>query len=239
MTEAEWNGCTDPTPMLEWLGNGSVATDRKFRLLAFACCFRIWHLLPDEGKQVALAAESYAEGRAARHERDAAVAAFRRMHGRYSISSPLLRAAYHTKEVSFDAWTVGLVAVDAAWAADGFSSAPGYALHDEFARSPTLAAERAAQASLIREIFGPLPFRGIGIDPDWLAWTGGTVRQLAESAYEKRSVPGEPLDGGRFGVVADALEDAGCNDPELLEHLRGAGAHVRGCWVIDLLLGKS
>jgi hypothetical protein len=47
------------------------------------------------------------------------------------------------------------------------------------------------------------------------------------------------LDGQRLGVLADALEEAGCTDPALLGHLRDRGLHVRGCHVVDLLLGKS
>jgi hypothetical protein len=47
------------------------------------------------------------------------------------------------------------------------------------------------------------------------------------------------LDGTRLAILADALEETGCADEELLGHLRGPGPHVRGCWPIDLLLGKS
>jgi hypothetical protein len=231
MTQSEWDSCTDPTAMLDWLADRGTATDRKLRLFAFACCSRVWHLLPDEGRRVVLAAEGYDEGRATRHERDAAVADFRKAHGRYSIPSPLLRAAYHTKEVSFDPFMAGMVARDVAWAACGL--APGA---DEL---PASAAERAAQASLVREIFGSPWSRQVGIDPGWLDWSGGTVRRLAESAYEGRAVPAGPLDGARLAVLADALEEAGCTGPNLLAHLRGPGPHVRGCWAVDLILEKA
>jgi hypothetical protein len=98
---------------------------------------------------------------------------------------------------------------------------------------------RRAIANLLRDIFGN-PFRPApALDPAWLAWNGGTVRKLAGAAYEERSLPDGILDNARVGVLADALEDAGCADAELLGHLRAPGPHVRGCRAVDLLLGKE
>jgi hypothetical protein len=95
------------------------------------------------------------------------------------------------------------------------------------------------QCDLLRDIFGN-PFRAVTcVEPDWLAWQDGTLLQLARAAYEQRRLPEGTLDPGRLGVLADALEDAGCTDAELLAHLRGPGPHVRGCWAVDLVLGKS
>jgi hypothetical protein len=93
-----------------------------------------------------------------------------------------------------------------------------------------LMAERAAQSDLARDLLGN-PFRPATLDPAWLAWKGGAVRSLAVSVYEAR-------DYGRLPILADALEDAGCGSRDILDHCRGPGAHVRGCWVVDLLLGK-
>jgi hypothetical protein len=73
----------------------------------------------------------------------------------------------------------------------------------------------------------------------WLSWNGGTVRHLAQAAYEERSLPSGELDTARLAVLADALEEAGCADAAILSHLRGPGPHVRGCWAVDLLLGKE
>jgi hypothetical protein len=86
--------------------------------------------------------------------------------------------------------------------------------------------------SAIRDIFGPLPFRPVALAPAWLAWNGGTVVKLAEAIYEDRAFD-------RLPILADALLDAGCEDADLLGHLRGPGPHVRGCWAVDLLLGKG
>jgi hypothetical protein len=104
------------------------------------------------------------------------------------------------------------------------------------ARDPWAAAERAAlmaaDAETVREVFGN-PFRPPQpVEPAWLEWNGGTVRKLAQAAYDTCRFSGVP-------VLADALEEAGCTDASVLEHLRGAGRHVRGCWAINLLLGKG
>jgi hypothetical protein len=65
------------------------------------------------------------------------------------------------------------------------------------------------------------------------------VVALAQAAYDNRTLPAGTLDPVRFAVLADALEDAGCDNADILNHLRGPGPHVRGCWVLDLPLGKS
>jgi hypothetical protein len=88
------------------------------------------------------------------------------------------------------------------------------------------------------DIFGN-PFRPITINPAWLTWNDGTVVRLAQSAYEERHLPAGLLDNARLVVLADALEEASCDNAEILSHCRGPGPHVRGCWVVDLLLGRN
>jgi hypothetical protein len=95
--------------------------------------------------------------------------------------------------------------------------------------------EEAFQCHLLRDIVGN-PFQPVTLDPGWLT---PTVKVLAEAAYEERALPLGELDAARLGVLADALEDAGCGNADLLGHLRGPGPHVRGCWALDLLLGRS
>jgi hypothetical protein len=85
--------------------------------------------------------------------------------------------------------------------------------------------------SLLHCIFGN-PFRPVSLDPAWLHCNGGTVRKMAEAIYDDRAFD-------RLPILADALEEAGCTDRAVLDHCRGSGAHVRGCWVLDLLLGKE
>ena len=99
--------------------------------------------------------------------------------------------------------------------------------------------EQAAQAALVHDLHGPLPFRDICIDPASLSWQDAAVVRLAQAAYEERHLPEGTLDNARLAVLADALEEAGFTDADILGHLRGPGPHVRGCWPVDLCLGKS
>jgi hypothetical protein len=88
---------------------------------------------------------------------------------------------------------------------------------------------------LVRDIFGN-PFRPVTIQPVWFT---PTVTNLATVAYEERILPSGELDTVRLAVVADALEEAGCTNAEILGHLRSPSVHVRGCWGLDLLLRKE
>jgi hypothetical protein len=108
------------------------------------------------------------------------------------------------------------------------------------ARDSAESVERREQACLLRDLFGPLPFRDVRMDPSGLSWNGGTVGRLAAAAYEEQALPEGTLYAGRRCVLADALEESGCHDREVLGHLREqGGVHLRGCWVLDLVLGKS
>ena len=94
--------------------------------------------------------------------------------------------------------------------------------------------EQQEQIGLLKELFAN-PFRPRSVDAAWLT---PTVVQVARGAYEDRQLPAGTLDIASLAVLADALEDAGCSDPDILGHLRGPGPHVRGCWVVDLILAK-
>jgi hypothetical protein len=92
--------------------------------------------------------------------------------------------------------------------------------------------ETEAHIPFLHDIFGN-PFRPPPvIDPGWLAWNDTRVRSIAQAIYDERAFINLP-------ILADALEDAGCDNPDILNHCRGPGPHVRGCWVVDLLLGKE
>jgi hypothetical protein len=89
--------------------------------------------------------------------------------------------------------------------------------------------EAGAQLALAQDIFGN-PFRPVAFDP---AWRTGTAVALANTMYDARDFAAMP-------ILADALEEAGCDVPDVLNHCRDPkGVHVRGCWVVDLVLGKS
>jgi hypothetical protein len=85
-----------------------------------------------------------------------------------------------------------------------------------------------AVATLIRCVFGN-PFRPVTLDPQWRT---STVVDLARGIYDDRAFD-------RMPILADALQDAGCDSADALDHCRGPGPHVRGCWVVDLVLGKE
>ncbi len=90
-------------------------------------------------------------------------------------------------------------------------------------------------ARLMREIFGN-PFRTISFNA---AWRTSTVTRVAQTIYDDRHLPSGLFDNQRMGILADALEEAGCDNTDILEHCRQGGEHVRGCWVVDLVLGKQ
>jgi hypothetical protein len=87
------------------------------------------------------------------------------------------------------------------------------------------------QCALLRDIFGN-PFRPAHTDPAWLAWNDGTVVKVAQGIYDERAFE-------RLPILADALEGAGCDDADVLGHLRQECEHVRGCWPVDLILAKK
>jgi hypothetical protein len=89
--------------------------------------------------------------------------------------------------------------------------------------------------ALLREVVGN-PFRFPPVDP---AWLNDAVVSLARAAYCERTLPAGTLHADRLAVLSDALEESGCNDQQFLAHLRSGGPHVRGCWALDLVLGKE
>ncbi len=109
-------------------------------------------------------------------------------------------------------------ATDTATAARNAAVAAGGSQEDESIR----------QSAFAQDIFGN-PFRLVTVYPDWLT---SSALSLAEGIYAERAFD-------RLPILADALEDAGCDAAELLAHLRGDGPHVRGCWALDLVLGKE
>ena len=229
MTESEWLACTDPQPMLEFLRDR--ASDRKRRLFTCACCRRVWEALTDQRSRSAVeAAERYADGLAGREElaaqaeaAEAPASAVASARAREAVVSPVphvtqaaLAAAGERAEPTMRADAT----IWAAWATSEATRVPDQ--------------ERRHQCALLRDLFNP--FRPVTPEP---AWSTPQVVALAQAAYEQRELPAGTLDTTLLAVLADALEEAGCDQAELLGHLRGPGPHVRGCWVLDLVLGKG
>jgi hypothetical protein len=215
MTEAEWHTCTDVLRMLEWLGG--AATSRKRRLFGCASCRRVWGLLTNEHSRRAVeVAERFADGLAGEEER-------RMAH----------RAAEHAALGLRHSQSPGSVEHAAAAAAAIWVSHKSGPLHAVWAANAVMQGRPGwFGADILHDLFSNPFLPRPAVEPAWLRWNNGAVRKLAQAIYH----------GGRFAdlpVLADALEEAGCDSPDLLHHCRGGGDHVRGCWLLDLLLGKG
>jgi hypothetical protein len=243
MTEPEWDSCTDAQQMLEFLQDR--ASQRRLMLFACGCCRRHWHLLPDESCKTAVeTAERFVDRLCSEEDlqlaRQQMEAEHPNLHWPQCCGSHAALAAYFA---AFDARAAD--AFEAEHPLEGKLSSMLVALKDEVAvliaaaacdhaREGSFAEERGVQCMLLRDIFGN-PFRPLPeIDLAWVQQSDSIVQKLAEGIYDDRAFTPE-----RMNVLADALEDAGCTDPELLGHLRGPGVHVRGCWPVDLLLGRE
>jgi len=227
MTEAEWLTCRDPDTLLTYLGGG--ASNRRLRLFACACCRRVRGLLTAPRYRHAVeTSERYADRLAGPQELKAARAAAWGVLAEEGGSDAPARAA----AVS------GLLREARAAAFEARAAVANRACrrhHDRAAMArgwqAAEAAEKRAQCDLLRDIFGK-PVRALRAGPVWLACDGGTVAKLAGAIYDGRRFAEMPY-------LGDALEEAGCADETVLGHCRGPGPHVRGCWVLDLLLGKG
>lgn len=221
MTEAEWLGSTDPTAMLEFLRDR--ASDRRLRLFACAYCRLHWELLADERSRKAVqVAERYVDGVADESERKNAATEV------LSASSQAALEREWTSESSPSA--LAAYAATAAWYTV-FYSARAATITTCDADATDWYVENGIEMphpELLREIFGN-PFRLATFDPRWLT---PNVAELAQRIYDERAFDQMP-------ILADSLEAAGCDDHEILDHCRGSGSHVRGCWVVDAILGKS
>ena len=223
MTEAEWLNGPMAWSMLEYVR--SSASPRKMRLFGCACVRREFDLIPDRGGRAAVeAAERFADGAGGPIElRDlgtaVGVTAGRRQRDADLAGTHALLAAMSIARLGGDAaWEAATEAVKAvraaSWGAAGDRDAAD--------------TERGSQADLLRDIFGN-PFSPVAMVPRWR--TGDTVG-LARGIYEDRAYERLPL-------LGDALMDAGCDDDQVLDHCRSPGPHARGCWVVDLVLGKE
>jgi hypothetical protein len=245
MTEAEWLACTDPEALLLHLLD--KASDRKLRLFAVACCRRLWDQLKDERSRSFLeVAERYADGQASGAEYQAAYQGARRAEDDEVAEDT--RSPAGVLAGAFDAYfwrsptgtAVGLysraLAKHAQLASNGVAShladmappAGGTAAEENAAWQMHWDEERALHCRLLRDSIGN-PFRPVSARPEWL--TPEAVA-LAQAIYERHAFE-------RLPALADLLHEVGYGDQEMLEHLRGPGPHARGCWALDLVLGKS
>ena len=224
MTEVAWITTKMPLYMLrrypaEWDG-------RKARLFWCACMRRAWDQVTDERtRQLVASVEDRAEV-----EKDTFVREFDH------VFRPYFDVVHRRAQSFFSDY----------WVLDTFLSAPPESLMSlvsEIAHRRALAAsgtamftkpyddveaaEKAWQCDLIREVFGN-PFRPVNVSP----WLTSDVVALARGIDEERAFD-------RMPILADAFQDAGCDDVNVLDHCRQPREHVRGCWVVDLVLGKG
>ena len=224
MSEAQWRASKSP---LDLYHHRQVAKKhRERRLVVCAVARRLLPLLGHDARAVALldAVERYADaGEANGPARWKAVLAARRGVRKFIdevVSAPgparrahALRAAYWVSEASIN--EAGPAFGLAVMATEGPSLTPGLT-------------ETLAQLAICHCVFGN-PFRPVSFLP---AWRTDTTLALARQMYESRDFSAMP-------ILADALQDAGCDSPDILSHCREPGQHVRGCWAVDLVLGKA
>jgi hypothetical protein len=229
MTETEWLRCEDPDLMLAHV-KGNVSS-RKLRLFAVACCRHVWHLLRDERIQRDVEiAEQYADGLAteealARASKEAyAIAQGARAIAFPRISPRFLGSGFYLAEDAA-AFTTDSTAVtiDGLYRPAEAAVCP-YLLTDDWEK------ERDYQCGILRDLLGN-PF-----SPKYPEFTATAAHiplsVLAQAIYEDRSFEQLP-------ALADVLERNGCTVHEVLDHCRLHGIHARGCWIIDLLLGRN
>jgi hypothetical protein len=208
---------------------GNETSERKLRLLACAFCRRIWSLLPDELSRATVELCEYVVD---------GLADPQPLWARGGLSSVVPEHLYPEGTVEYEAYFAARCVANQMEIITGEPrSAPELAASgasigafraNELALLFPVEEEPAHHCHLIRDILGN-PFRPITIDPSWLT---STVVALAQQMYDSRDFSAMP-------ILADALQDAGCDNEEILNHCRGEGVHVRGCWLVDLILGKG
>jgi hypothetical protein len=234
MTEQEWLECSDPQKMLVFLW--VKASDRKLRLFACGCARRHCRVFDSSAETNEF---------------------YRRIKPRVdALCDHILdfleqavdeRLLIDSSKDFLDQLTAVQAPIGLLWDmnatmwgnvaywANKFPQPPSSARlqsmmdNEELRRLHT---ENQFQSHRLRDIFGLRPFRPIAINPAWLAWNDGTIPKLAQGIYDERAFD-------RLPILADALEEAGCTDTDILAHCRQPGEHVRGCWVVDLILGKE
>jgi hypothetical protein len=218
LTETEWLTCERPDLMLTFLGDRAGA--RRLRLFACACCRLVWHWLDDHDTRAAvLTAERFADG-------EVGPAALARAAGRVP------GAEIYPDDPDWESLDDAAgAAIECCTARDDLLST-AVEVADRVAWCEGARWMYAAEADLLRCILGNPFRRSLPLPDAVLGWNDRTVPRMAESVYRDRAFDLLPL-------LADALLDAGCDDEELLAHLRSGEPHVRGCWGLDLILGKE
>jgi hypothetical protein len=222
MNEQEWLDCTDPMPMLEFLQD--KVSDRKLRLFAVACCRSVWHLLNKRGRRAVAMAESFADGMITASALEKARERLRQNANDLLILRKWSNASHQAARRAIQGVlnaAANNVNANICWR----KILEARLTEDEEQDPLTVQIEIVR---LVRDVFG---------NPFWLLPFSPTLQTptttaLAQFIYDFQ-------DFTALQVLVDALEEAGCNNLELLAHLRGPGPHVLGCWALDLVLNKK
>jgi hypothetical protein len=229
MKELNWCLCNDPAEIIASLGRG--AGNRELRLYACACCRLIWDLIPAPGARRAVeVSEQFADGAArasalragaigARLERSSA-----QWLGKWAAAQAATNDAWEAAT-----WTPVWAAEAASENAARIALASGEPVPRRSA-SCIWDVQRRQQCEILQDIFGNT-LRPVRIMPYTLLWKNGRVVKTAATIYEQRRFDNMP-------ELATVLEQAGCDDPIIMDHCRSHPHHVRGCWVLDAILGK-
>jgi hypothetical protein len=212
MTEEEWFATTNVRDMV-WSIRNHAKFARKLRLFAVACCRSVASRCPTpQFHELVAEVEELADGRT--NEDRSRMKQVRNgvIHSQSWGSVPEYGAAHYL--VAGQGWHSALRTARVARRLAGSAQADQER-------------EQLAQLALLRDILGN-PFRPVVFPRKWRTDTAVT---LARQMYESR-------DFGAMPILADALQDAGCDSEDILNHCRDPGEHVRGCWVVDLILGK-
>jgi hypothetical protein len=243
MTEAEWLVCRDPIAMLDQPPH-PVTGRKKWQFLA-ACLPMLFGRANCVGCRSRLHVFDFVAERPESPQALALLEEARRAKCPTRPAGCYLRQLYRYSAFYLDGnltwcelWNsiLDLVCWTNNDAAHAFIQArPTLSLDEK--KEPRRAIRQAGDSEMsaaIRNIHDVLgnPFRPISHNSSWLAWNDGAISKMAQVIYDARVFDRLPL-------LADALEDAGCTDADILSHCRTPSEHVRGCWVVDLLLGKS
>ncbi len=231
MTEAEWLACEEPDAMIAFLVERG-ASERKLRLFAVAC-YRALYPLYEKGfdrtdplaqANLRKTPEWTAQRRRERREQDGRALSLAEQYADGEAGADALAYIGHYAYTPLARlrWTDATVVARTAEAEVG-----------DMVRFE--AAEPIGHGRLLLDVFGN-PFCPARLAPAWLAPTGVAI---AKAAYDARHLSSGRLDNARLAVLSDALEEAGCTDDAILSHLRSPGPHVRGCWALDLVLGRE
>jgi hypothetical protein len=238
MTEQEWLSSDDLGKLIYFLPSTG---ERKWRLFTVACCHTIQSLLHDRRSLNAIdVIERIADGEASSHELEViheaaceALAESKPERKKWPVEDIARVISLPKRDAKGSAQgTAGWVTLTVGQRAWKAAAGEKNRRWQKKTMRTAWNEERRRQCSLLRDIFHN-PFQQFPcIDSAWVAWNDRTIHKLAHLIYDEKVFD-------RLPILADALEKAGCTNPDILNHCRMPGPHVRGCWVVDLLLGKE